>query len=76
MPDKKIVINGARGLSGGHLVDLLSEGADVHAVDVKPLSQWVQLFPQAENRPSIPRGRGLDRTYRRIHDQLAVAVAA
>jgi GDP-D-mannose 3',5'-epimerase len=51
MPDKKIVITGAGGFIGGNLVaDFLSQGADVRAVDVKPLSQWFQLFPQADNR--------------------------
>jgi GDP-D-mannose 3', 5'-epimerase len=51
MPNKKIVITGAGGFIGGHLVaDFLSQGADVRAVDVKPLGQWFQLFPQADNR--------------------------
>jgi GDP-D-mannose 3', 5'-epimerase len=51
MPKDKIVITGAGGFIGGHLVaDFLSQGADVRAVDVKPLSQWFQLFPQADNR--------------------------
>jgi GDP-D-mannose 3', 5'-epimerase len=51
MPNKKIVITGAGGFIGGHLVaDFLSQGADVRAVDVKPLSEWFQLFPQADNR--------------------------
>jgi GDP-D-mannose 3',5'-epimerase len=51
MPNKKIVITGAGGFIGGHLVaDFLSQGADVRAVDVKPLSQWFQLFHQADNR--------------------------
>jgi GDP-D-mannose 3', 5'-epimerase len=51
MPNKKIVITGAGGFIGGHLVaDFLSQGADVRAVDLKPLSQWFQLFPRADNR--------------------------
>jgi GDP-D-mannose 3', 5'-epimerase len=51
MPNKKIVITGAGGFIGGHLVaDFLSQGADVRAVDLKPLSQWFQLFPEADNR--------------------------
>jgi GDP-D-mannose 3', 5'-epimerase len=50
MPNKKIVVTGAGGFIGGHLVaDLLSQGADVRAVDVKPLGQWFQLFPHADN---------------------------
>jgi GDP-D-mannose 3',5'-epimerase len=51
MSNNRIVITGAGGFIGGHLVaDFLSQGADVRAVDVKPLSQWFQLFPQADNR--------------------------
>jgi GDP-D-mannose 3', 5'-epimerase len=50
MPNK-IVITGAGGFIGGHLVaDFLSQGAEVRAVDVKPLSQWFQLSPEADNR--------------------------
>ena len=47
----KIVVCGAGGFIGGHLVaDLLRQGTKVRAVDVKPLSDWYQLFPDAENR--------------------------
>ena len=48
---KKIVVCGAGGFIGGHLVaDLLRQGAIVRGVDVKPLDEWFQLFPKAENR--------------------------
>jgi GDP-D-mannose 3', 5'-epimerase len=50
--DEHIVVAGAGGFIGGHLVaDLLASGyTNVRAVDVKPLPEWFQLFPQAENR--------------------------
>ena len=45
-----MVVAGAGGFIGGHLVaDLLRTGAQVRAVDVKPLSQWHQSFATAEN---------------------------
>jgi GDP-D-mannose 3',5'-epimerase len=47
---KKIVVCGAGGFIGGHLVaDLLRRGHEVRAVDVKPLDDWYQLFGTAEN---------------------------
>ena len=50
MASKKTVVCGAGGFIGGHLVaDLLRQGADVRGVDVKPLNEWYQLFPDAEN---------------------------
>ena len=50
-PSKRIVVTGAGGFIGGHLVgDLLRQGAYVRAVDVKPLGQWHQLLPEADNR--------------------------
>jgi GDP-D-mannose 3',5'-epimerase len=51
MASKKIVVCGAGGFIGGHLVaDLLRQGATVRSVDVKPLDEWFQVFPKAENR--------------------------
>jgi GDP-D-mannose 3', 5'-epimerase len=48
---KSIVVAGAGGFIGGHLVgELLRQGANVRAVDMKPLAQWYQLFPEADNR--------------------------
>jgi GDP-D-mannose 3', 5'-epimerase len=46
-----IVVGGAGGFIGGHLVaDLLTSGhTRVRAVDQKPLDHWYQRFPAAEN---------------------------
>ena len=49
MPER-LLVTGAGGFIGGHLVaDLLREGKQVHAVDLKPFEEWYQLFPEAEN---------------------------
>ncbi len=49
---KTVVVCGAGGFIGGHLVaDLLRQGfEEVRAVDIKPPNQWFQKFPQADNR--------------------------
>jgi len=50
MASGKIVVCGAGGFIGGHLVgDLLRQGRKVRAVDVKSLDEWFQLFPESEN---------------------------
>jgi GDP-D-mannose 3',5'-epimerase len=44
------VVTGAGGFIGGHLVaSLLSQGKTVRGVDVKPLDEWSQLHPDAQN---------------------------
>jgi nucleoside-diphosphate-sugar epimerase len=47
----KILIAGAGGFIGGHLVaELLRQGhKDIRAVDIKPFDEWYQHFPQVEN---------------------------
>jgi GDP-D-mannose 3', 5'-epimerase len=48
--DDLILVAGAGGFIGGHLVrDLLEEGASVRAVDKKPAEEWFQRFDDAEN---------------------------
>jgi len=46
-----VVVCGAGGFIGGHLVgDLLRLGhSRIRAVDVKPLDEWYQAFPEVEN---------------------------
>jgi len=48
---KKIVVCGAGGFIGGHLVaDLLRQGqTNLRAVDLKPFGEWYQKFDQVEN---------------------------
>ena len=47
---KSIVVTGAGGFIGGHLVkSLLADGANVRAIDKKPLDDWYQVADQAEN---------------------------
>ena len=47
---KKIVIAGAGGFIGGHLVkDMISKGHKVRAVDIKPLNEWYQIQEEADN---------------------------
>ena len=47
---EKIVIGGAGGFIGGHLVgEMLRRGHQIRAVDIKPVEEWFQRFPKAEN---------------------------
>jgi GDP-D-mannose 3',5'-epimerase len=44
------VVAGGGGFIGGHLVgSLLKQGWAVRSVDIKPVDQWYQVFPDAEN---------------------------
>lgn len=46
-----VLVTGAGGFIGGHLVaDLIGQGRSVRAVDIKPLSEWQQLHPDAESQ--------------------------
>jgi GDP-D-mannose 3',5'-epimerase len=46
----KYLVCGAGGFIGGHLVsDLLSEGNEVVAVDIKPTEYWFQIFEKSKN---------------------------
>jgi nucleoside-diphosphate-sugar epimerase len=48
---RSTLVTGAGGFIGGHLVrELLEQGADVRAVDCKPLDDWFQVHKSAENR--------------------------
>jgi nucleoside-diphosphate-sugar epimerase len=51
MNDRTILVAGAGGFIGGHLVQrLLQNGhARVRAVDIKPLDEWFQVFDEADN---------------------------
>ena len=51
MKDKLIVVCGAGGFIGGHLVaDLIRQGhTRIRAVDLKPLDRWYQRFEGIEN---------------------------
>jgi GDP-D-mannose 3',5'-epimerase len=47
---KKIVVAGAGGFIGGHLVkELVEAGNQVRAVDIKPLKEWYQVSPDTDN---------------------------
>jgi GDP-D-mannose 3', 5'-epimerase len=56
---EKIVVCGAGGFIGGHLVgDLLRQGhRDIRAVDQKPFDDWYQIFPEIENVQLDLQGR-------------------
>lgn len=48
---KRVLVAGAGGFIGGHLVAALrkKEHCHVRAVDIKPMKQWYQIFPDVEN---------------------------
>ena len=66
--EKTVVVCGAGGFIGGHLVaDLLRQGySEVRAVDIKPPNQWFQTFPQADNRSLDLREK--DNCYRALEN--------
>ncbi|GAA3827971.1 NAD-dependent epimerase/dehydratase family protein [Nocardioides panacisoli] len=46
-----VLVAGGGGFIGGHLVaDLLAQGKTVRAVDVKPVDEWYQVHPDAQNQ--------------------------
>ncbi|MBI4501640.1 MAG: NAD-dependent epimerase/dehydratase family protein, partial [Gemmatimonadetes bacterium] len=48
--DNLVVLGGAGGFIGGHLVAALRrQGKPVRAVDIKPLNEWYQVFDDVEN---------------------------
>ena len=58
-----VLVAGAGGFIGGWLVaDLLGRGYDVRSVDVKPLDDWYQVHPGAQNRSLDLREVGACRT--------------
>ncbi len=51
MDNDVIVVAGGGGFIGGHLVStLLAHGHRVRSVDIKPIDDWYQRLPEAENR--------------------------
>jgi nucleoside-diphosphate-sugar epimerase len=46
----RIVVAGAGGFIGGHLVkEMIKKGRHVRAVDIKPLNEWYQISDKADN---------------------------
>lgn len=47
---KRIVVAGAGGFIGGHIVkELIKKRHQVRAVDIKPLNEWYQVYTDADN---------------------------
>jgi nucleoside-diphosphate-sugar epimerase len=51
MNTKKVIVCGGGGFIGGHMVaDLRRQGVkNIRAVDIKPTSEWYQVFPDVDN---------------------------
>lgn len=64
MSSKTTVICGGGGFIGGHLIaDLLRKGVtNIRSVDIKPLSEWYQVFPGIENLQLDLQGRAACQT--------------
>lgn len=64
MSSKTTVICGGGGFIGGHLIaDLLRKGVtNIRSVDIKPLSEWYQVFPGVENLQLDLQGRAACQT--------------
>ena len=46
-----VLVTGGGGFIGGHLVaELVRQGREVRSVDCKPISEWHQVFDEADNR--------------------------
>jgi GDP-D-mannose 3',5'-epimerase len=83
---KTALVAGAGGFIGGHLVaSLLRDGSTaVRAVDVRPLSEWQQQFPQAESLRLDLRGsescnqavEGIDEVYNLAADMGGIGYIA
>jgi nucleoside-diphosphate-sugar epimerase len=59
MADDLVLVTGAGGFIGGHLVaDLRKLGRRVRAVDIKPFDEWYQQFRDVDNRRLDLRDRG------------------
>jgi len=65
MNSKKVVVCGGGGFIGGHLIaDLRRQGVkEIRAVDIKPLAEWHQVFPDVENlQLDLQRREACDRS--------------
>jgi len=58
MNDRMVLVTGAGGFIGGHLIRaLIDQGRTrIRAVDIKPIADWCQVFPGVDNRSVDLRG--------------------
>jgi nucleoside-diphosphate-sugar epimerase len=71
MSTKKIVVCGGGGFIGGHLIaDLRRKGEkNIRSVDIKPMSEWYQVFPDVENlQLDLQRRDACDRSLQGAED--------